>query len=365
MAQVQLERLLDQARQNEIKMRRFQSMELRLLEAESLTELCRLMVEEYPRVFQIDVAALHLFDPERELMRLDHSRDLLKLRSVYVHHSLNNRIQPLGGSRPRLSPFDPISHRELFPSQLQPLQSICLLPLRRRDQLLALFALGSRDAARFNGGSTDLLQRLSAIAATCVDNALNLERLRQAGIRDPLTGLYNRRHFDDALRREILVAQRQCKPLACLYMDVDHFKQINDCHGHPVGDQVLQGVAYALRRQQRRSEILARIGGEEFALLLPDTTLDEAAAAAERIRARIETIGVLDGGELSVTISCGVATLCPQHQQDPETAASGLLVAADTALLRAKAMGRNRVIQADNAEPPCAAEPRRAVPPAR
>lgn len=350
MTATDIHRLIDEVRQNEAKLRRFQQMELRLMAAESLPDLCTALVSEYPRDFQLDGVALHLFDPERELMRLEYNRELAALRDVYLHHAADIPLDRLCGTRPRLGAYDAQLHHDVFPDLRRAIASVAILPLRRGSRRVGLFALGSRSPRRFTSSDgTEFLQRLAAVAGICVENAMNLERLRQTGLRDALTQLYNRRHFDDSLRREIRVAQRLGRPLGCLYMDIDHFKKINDRHGHPVGDLVLRAVADTLRRQQRRSEILARLGGEEFALLMPATDLDAALKAAERIREHVAAgrHEYAPRAWIEASISCGVASLCPVESEDPDKAAERLLLSADNALLHAKQNGRNCVVGAE------------------
>ena len=162
-----------------------------------------------------------------------------------------------------------------------------------------------------------------------------LQDLREQAIRDPLTSLHNRRFLQDHLPREIIRAAREHAPLAVIMLDLDRFKRINDSAGHQAGDRVLVAVAKLLARQVRGSDVACRYGGEEFALVLPGTTLESALRRSEEIRSAIAgEPGRLHG----VTASLGVA-LCPDHATDAEA----LLRAADRALYEAKRAGRNQV----------------------
>lgn len=156
---------------------------------------------------------------------------------------------------------------------------------------------------------------------------------------DDLTGLDNRRAFTEAGRRALDQARRYERPLALIMFDIDHFKRINDSYGHAAGDQVLQTVAAVMRRQARAADITGRLGGEEFALLLPETAVPDAVAFAERLRGELAATSVPhDGGGIAFTCSFGVAAL------DRETTnLDALLSFADKALYRAKGQGRNRV----------------------
>ena len=167
------------------------------------------------------------------------------------------------------------------------------------------------------------------------------ERLRQMATTDGLTGLANRRRFLEALEHEVQRHRRYGTPLALVSIDVDRFKRVNDTWGHAVGDEVLRALAAICRAEVRDVDIVGRIGGEEFAVLLPDTAPEEATAVAERLRYAVEAAPLLTtGGPLTVTLSLGVAA------SPPCDGADGLLREADRALYRAKAGGRNRVERA-------------------
>jgi diguanylate cyclase (GGDEF)-like protein len=166
------------------------------------------------------------------------------------------------------------------------------------------------------------------------------EELRSRAETDPLTGAANRRRFHQALEIECLRFARNRLPLSVLMIDLDSFKEVNDRYGHPVGDTVLRTVAQLLLLSLRKTDLLSRYGGEEFAVLLPETPLTGAMVIAERIRQTIRQKPIVaDGCELEVTISVGVAS----HNEDGEASPEVLLKKADLALYRAKALGRNRV----------------------
>jgi diguanylate cyclase (GGDEF)-like protein len=186
--------------------------------------------------------------------------------------------------------------------------------------------------------------RLTAVVETLrdmTDEKMAQIALEQLATRDGLTGLANRRCFDNTLQAEWARAMRQHQPLSLLMVDVDNFKAYNDAHGHMGGDECLKRIATAVASEMRANDLVARYGGEEFAVILPNQSLNGAACVAERIRMRVEQLQVpnrLAAGEL-VTVSIGAATALPS----PETDASELLAIADAALYRAKHMGRNRI----------------------
>jgi diguanylate cyclase (GGDEF)-like protein len=172
------------------------------------------------------------------------------------------------------------------------------------------------------------------------DLAAKNEILEKLALTDALTGLANRRAFLDALEAELARALRHDYPASLLFLDLDEFKRVNDTHGHAVGDEVLAGFSKVLSRGCRRGDLAARIGGEEFAVLLPMTGRVPAALVAERMRRSTESLPLGVSVEVPVTVSIGVAST--EDSPKPFEAAE-LLGRADVALYRAKAGGRNRV----------------------
>jgi diguanylate cyclase (GGDEF)-like protein len=166
-------------------------------------------------------------------------------------------------------------------------------------------------------------------------------RLHEVARTDPLTGVSNRRRFLELFTVEFERAQRYGGELSCVMLDLDHFKVINDRYGHAIGDRVLVAAAEAFRRSLRTADVIARWGGEEFALLLPQTNLPGAQAVAERCRRALEEAVIpTDDGQVLVTVSVGVATLPGAALESPDS----LMRSADEALYEAKSRGRNRVV---------------------
>ncbi len=169
-------------------------------------------------------------------------------------------------------------------------------------------------------------------------------RLREFATTDQLTGLLNRRTFEERIRDELLKARRQATSLSLVMVDLDHFKHINDQYGHRAGDQVLREVAATLRHTVRRTDLVSRWGGEEFALAYLDSSPDEAARSAELLRRAVESadIRLENGVAVTVTLSAGVATARSDGFEF-----DAVLGAADERLLAAKQGGRNRVVSGD------------------
>ncbi len=172
-----------------------------------------------------------------------------------------------------------------------------------------------------------------------------LRQLYEASVTDALTGAANREHFDSQLRAEISYARRHKTDLSLVLFDVDHFKKVNDTHGHPVGDQVLVAIAATVRREVRSEDVFARYGGEEFALILRGIDITGARSVGERLRSKIAANRVpLEQGELGVSVSVGCSSLVTLTEQTPET----LILTADQRLYAAKRGGRNRVVASDS-----------------
>jgi diguanylate cyclase (GGDEF)-like protein len=217
---------------------------------------------------------------------------------------------------------------------------ICL-PLTAQREILGLLYLESRgDAQQAPTRSDVYLTMLAENIGLAVANLRLRDALREMAMADPLTGLANRRHLDAVLGLELAAGER---PLSCVMMDVDHFKRINDTFGHDAGDAVLREVGVALKGSSREGALAFRFGGEEFLLLLPGLTLDQARERAEEVRGRIAALRIEhEGKDLgAITASFGVSST-------PEVCGADKIVqTADAALLRAKAAGRNRVVAAD------------------
>lgn len=232
-----------------------------------------------------------------------------------------------------------------------------------KDRLVEAFQAGADDflskpfhrqelSARVKAGmrivslESELAMERRALHKTNAELTVLNSQLDRLATTDALTGLFNRRVAVQKLDELWEAAVRYDQPLACILLDIDHFKRFNDTHGHDVGDAVLRHVASALRQHTRGCDPLCRIGGEEFLVLCPSTTAAEASNGAERLRRAVESSALTcDGVKLAVTMSAGVS------ERNSTTAGSGeLLKSADTALYAAKQAGRNRVVVASSAD---------------
>lgn len=237
--------------------------------------------------------------------------------------------------------------------------------LMRRDGAVYVEDLGSRNGTFVNDEpvrAATLLRdgdylRLGSVTILKYSLTDELEEralctLFELTLRDPLTRLYNRRYFDDRLKSEFSFAQRHGTSLALLLVDIDHFKVVNDTHGHLVGDRVLQWVAENIGRTVRPEDVLARYGGEEFIVIARGISADSAEALGNRVRYGLQTSRFqVAGTNLQVTVSVGVASM---SSGAPCSGPNELIRLADEALYEAKSAGRNRVCSAVSPrESPC------------
>jgi diguanylate cyclase (GGDEF)-like protein len=338
-----------EAANNESILKRTQGRELTLLRADGLGPLLHAMVDGLRESYGLDAVSVVLLDPQHEIRHLliaggDRPEEFKQIFFVDSLVGLAPQLAAL--HRPWLGPFVGADHRLLFPGS-QNLKSAALLPLPRKDIVTGALCFGSRDPARFTRHhGTDFLAHLGAVAAVCIENAVNRARLLRAGITDFLTGWHNRRYLQQRMKEELARAQRRGATIACLMIDIDRFKGINDGYGHLAGDVALKEIAQRIESKIRSMDTAARFGGDELAVLLPESNAAEAAKLGERIRECIAAEPVTLSAEIerTLTVSVGVAAVAPgRHEADLKAVADRLIADADAALYRAKAMGRNRV----------------------
>ncbi|HUX78306.1 MAG TPA: diguanylate cyclase [Alphaproteobacteria bacterium] len=240
---------------------------------------------------------------------------------------------------------EPCEHLKKFVSKNASSLNLCL-PLTDRDGVLGLLQI--TDYPYLSNEQKDVFllpETLARQLSVSLSNLKIRDLLKDQAIRDSLTNLFNRRYFNEALERELHLAQRNARPLSIIMIDIDHFKKINDKHGHKIGDDVLKYFGSLLLQRFRKSDIPCRYGGEEFILILPETSLDIALQKAEQLRKDFMDIPLSfqRNSIKELSISLGVACF-PQHGRSTNE----LISAVDKALYKAKKLGRNRIEAANN-----------------
>jgi diguanylate cyclase (GGDEF)-like protein len=351
----QLASLIDQAESNHAIMMRHQAFDLEIVGAGSFQELVTTIFRQLPAIANLDIVTLSLVDTDADIYTVMHKLglDFEPLPNLLFHENAEELGFDLADGappRPRLLFFDPARHGMAFPQPPGGLASIALVPLLRNKRLIGSLNLGSRDPGRFTPLlGTNFVEHMGSIIAICLENVISNEMLKYIGLTDALTGVYNRRYMDRRLLEEIGRARRQSYRISCIYIDADHFKQVNDTYGHQAGDDVLREVAARIKAELRMSDVMGRYGGEEFVALLIDADVDSASMVAQRIRASVagQPFMLAEGQALPVTVSVGVATLDDfEREHAIEEVASALVGRADQALYQAKENGRNQVVSA-------------------
>jgi diguanylate cyclase (GGDEF)-like protein len=217
-------------------------------------------------------------------------------------------------------------------------EALIAVPLIARDTIkgaLSVYRLG--EGVTFSEDEFELAQRFADAAALALDNAQIRARLEHQATTDSLTGLYNHRTFHERLRSELRAASRSGRSVGVLMFDIDDFKRVNDVHGHGVGDEVLREIAEALRTTMRGGDVVCRLGGEEFAVIIPRCQSSTARRLAERLTDLVSSLDFGPAG--AVTISVGIAQ-GPEHAMNPRE----LVACAEAAMMTAKARGKDRIV---------------------
>ena len=347
----ELDVLLTQAHRNQSILRRHHQADLRFIAADGFERLIESIFDTLVETSELDVVTLALFDGDNLIrdmtsalaINLDDFPNLLFFNGATDLGPLRTRL-----TRPVLGAFDAVAHGHLFPAQVLTPKTVAIVPLIRHDKLIGCLGMGSLDESRFvSAMASDFIEHMASIVVICIDNVISHERLKQIGLTDPLTGVHNRRYAEQRLHEEIGRSRRSGHALSCLYIDIDHFKKINDSVGHQCGDQVLCEVAARIKAELRVSDALGRFGGEEFIVLLVDADVDNAHGVAQRILSGISerTIDCAGHQALRVTVSIGIAhMLAPDAAKPVDVIAQELIERADRALYQAKGEGRDRIV---------------------
>jgi len=330
-----------------------------VLSADHLDEILHISARYLPRILPFTAGAIYTLKPKDNPWRPDHAWG-------GFDHGAHTSIPALDCWALRhTKPYDDAdcNHRSLCRHAVDlPCQRIMCIPITCRGEIFGVIQLRAEAHTAVPGGEYDMPQADVDIRmedrelATTIGETLGLhlfnlslrEELSRESLRDPLTGILNRRGTMDTLDTLLRHQDNPGFQLAALLIDVDHFKQINDTRGHDVGDAVLRELAELIDGRRRDKDVLARWGGEEFLLVLPDTDAGTALFVAEQIRRSVESLQVSHGAAIVEQISVSIgAAAWPDHARNW----TRLIKAADNALYEAKALGRNRVVtgKADSA----------------
>jgi diguanylate cyclase (GGDEF)-like protein len=291
-------------------------------------ETLNLMVDTILRIVPYDACCLFLLDDEADELYIEVARGLSGAGKETRGQSI------LVKDYERDTRFQPLQFGHKFASVLS-------LPLITKGKIIGVLEVLKEEPSAFDNNDLRILTIIANQAAFSIRNANLYSQVMQQAITDPVTGLANHRYFKEVLAKEFQRATRYGRELSLLLLDLDHFKEINDAHGHQIGDRVLTEFSRQLTAMIRDNvDLAARYGGEEFCVILPETGLGEALKIAERIRRRVAEKHFADC--LKLTVSIGVATF-PQHAETSEQ----LIKAADLACYQAKHRGRNLIMPAE------------------
>ncbi len=325
----------------------FQYFELQMIRSQDLQSLLQLLLREAPGYFKLGGTKLQLYDPDGTVCEI-FTESLGTLPDNLVFTGEGHELQALFPAGIKVRMLEP--GEELISGETVAQTStgaVVLLPLVRQGTLVGCLQLaGTAESGFQSPDAEDRLVHFSALVAICIENCSNRERLRLHSLIDALTGVRNRRGFEESLDKEVARAKRTGLPLTAMFVDLDHFKRVNDKYGHPCGDRVLVEIVRNIGEVLRPTDMLSRYGGEEFVALLPACDDGQAKSIARRINLSVAALDLFDDtGEL-FHLSCSVgysSWLDPALPGvDAPTVAQHLIGQADKAVYRAKQAGRDR-----------------------
>ena len=338
---------INEAKLNEQVLQRFIGIEVKMLGCSKLNDLIALLIKDFKQDFKLSVVTLILFDKDELVSPLLHTL----APQISDHLNLIDDTKMLSDLYPqktlRAGELERDLKKQLFPNNPFVLSSV-LLPLINKGQIIGSLHLGARDLNRYHSEYRyDYLERLASLLAVCIENCVTQENLAYLSSTDTLTKLYNRHSFDLEINRAIQRASRHKQHLSLLFLDIDHFKRVNDNYGHAGGDAILKNFANILKQQIRNTDFSARFGGEEFAILLPDCDSQQAEQIANNLREKIaeHPFDTNGNGVIHITTSIGISSYFFDQSSSQNFNELGhiLLKSSDEALYHAKQTGRNRV----------------------
>lgn len=298
-------------------LRIFHSIGKALTSTLNLSEVLAIIMEKTSELFNPSHWSLLLFDEDRKALRFEIvvGEGSAGLQGAWL--SLDRGIAGWVARNREAVVCPDVSKDERFAGEFDTqadfqTTSIVAVPLVSKGRLLGVIELlNVLESDDFGELEVEVLKTLADYAAIAIENARSVERIRELSVTDDVTGLFNARYLEQSLEQEYRRSKRTGEPLSVIFIDLDYFKTINDTHGHLVGSDVLREAAILLRQSLRVTDIPTRYGGDEFVLILPETSQDDALMVAGRIRdaVRGHTFGVMHGSPCKVTASFGIATL--------------------------------------------------------
>lgn len=332
-----IETLLETLKKNDEIARKFQVIETKILSILNFTDLFEILLDEIRQKFQVPYVWLTLIDTGDDtglLQFLERSKILETNLNVVTSDTFFGLIPK--GTQPflvneNLKPF----YRLLPPIKKFLIKSMAIAPITLDGQIIGSLNQADFSYLRFTPGiDTSLLEQLAIKVSLCLANVTAHEKLKFLAYHDPLTGSLNRRVMESILTREFQRARRYRSPLSLVFLDIDFFKKINDQYGHDAGDQVLVHLARGMENMVRNSDVVARFAGDEFIVILPETSESEAIFMMGRIKVHfLENPLCLADTKIPISISFGVASIEDTAIETPEA----LLKAADNELYKMKA----------------------------
>ncbi len=340
--------LLVRIEENQQIQARFHDFEFQLLSCISLEELLAKILRGAQSHFQLAAVSLVLHDPDYKISTLMEYLDLDDFGPcLQLRHSDEFFIDLYQHSPTvRLGQQDVLTTSRLFPGCDTGVGSVALLPLMRQHSQIGSLHFGAEDPNRYSADkAVSFMWHLASMMAICIENSVAFEHFQRLGKEDNLTRVHNRRSFEEEFVKEIERAQRQQQALSLLFIDVDHFKGINDSYGHQVGDQCLRHIAKQIKGELRKTDLPARYGGEEFVIILPNTEITEAELIAERVRLAVANAPLEhEIGHLPLTVSIGLTCWRGVGGEMDNEVQAQLISESDAAMYLAKQRGRNQVV---------------------
>lgn len=330
------QKLLQRIAENEATAEKFFRVETKILSILDFQDFFDVLLKEIRATFGIPFVWLNIIETS-DIMELIHRNATDARLTGSLHYIQPEKFNRLFGDTPAplLSNALPQRWTPMIPSQVgDNVAAMVMIPLRLYDQPVGVLCLADTDVERFSPDYDDtLLKQLGVKVSLCLTNVTAHEKLRFMAAHDPLTGLVNRRALDNVIAREFERCRRYGHPLAVVFIDMDGFKQVNDTYGHACGDRLLKHFAGILQCITRGQDVAARYGGDEFVLILPETSSESAHILMTRIEAEAAAVPLAhDGRRIPVRFCWGSASMADSAQETYEK----LLARADKALFDAK-----------------------------